>query len=271
MIGARGKERQAVVKKIDTCTLRERAKGNAIAKVCAVLSTLSARSPLRLNEISELTGLNRVTALRILEDLGEAGFVARSGNPPRYDFGPEVVAMAAAASRSFNLREIARPSLLRLAELTGDTVLLSLRSGAEAVVVDRAVGDYPIRANFLDIGSRRALGIGGGSMALLASLPAPERDAILDMTCKRLDDYPQITRSVLEAHIEQLREQGYVTMLDIVVNKMGAIGLPLMGRNGELLGAISIVALSERISERREMLVNALNAEARVISRHLPG
>lgn len=254
-------------KKLDVQTVKDLAKGNSIAKVCAVLSTLTAKSPLRLNEISDATGLNRVTALRILEDLAQSGFITRSGNPPRYDFGPEIVAMSAAASRSFNVRDAARPSLLRLADLTGDTILLSVRSGAEAIVVDRAVGGFPIRANFLDVGMRRPLGVGGGSMALLAWLPQAEREAILDITANRLESYPSITRVVLQEHIEAATARGYVTMYDIVVQKMGAIGFPLRDTRGQVTAAISVVALSERISEREQMIVEALLQEAKAISR----
>ncbi|MFM2279844.1 MAG: hypothetical protein RLZZ444_2075, partial [Pseudomonadota bacterium] len=170
-------------KKIVSPTAERLAKGNAISKACAVLTTLSTAAPLRLNEIAEATGLNRVTTLRILDDLTDAGYLTRSGTPPRYDFGNEVLAIAAASSRNFNPRELIRPSLMRLADLSGDTVLLSVRSGAEAICVERQFGEFPIRANYLDVGSRRPLGIGAGSMALLASLPASERSAALEITC----------------------------------------------------------------------------------------
>lgn len=258
-------------KKIAESSIKDLAKGNAIAKVGAVLSTLTMKSPLRLNEIADATGLNRVTALRILEELSEIGFINRSGSPPRYDFGPEVLAMAAAASRSSSVREAARPSLLRLADLTGDTVLLSVRSGAEAIVVDRVVGDFPIRANFLDIGSRRMLGIGGGSMALLAWLPVAERDAILDITVSHLEAYPHITRDVLQQHIDAASARGYVTMYDLVVNKMGAIGYPLRDAQGQVVAAISVVALTERIRDREPMIADALHQEAKSILRIMRG
>lgn len=251
--------------------LRDLAKGNAIAKVCAVLRALGERSPMRLSEIAEATGLNRVTALRILDDLGAAGFVSRSGTPPRYNFGPEVVALSAAASRAFNIRDAARPSLVRLADLSGDTVLLSVRASAEAIVVDRVVGDSPIRANFLDVGSRRPLGVGGGSMALLAWIPEPERDAVLEATAQRLETYPRIDRSILERHIAEARARGHVVMYDIVVPRMGAVAVPVRDAAGQVAGAISIVALSDQIAEREAELVEALHREAQAISRQLGG
>ena len=238
---------------------------NAIAKVCSVLRSLSANSPLRLSEISSATGLNRVTVLRILEELSNNGFIERKGNPPRYNFGPEVLAMTASASRALDITTTVRPSLLRLAEFCGDTVLLSVRSNAEAICIDRVSGDFPIRANFLDVGSKRPLGIGGGSMSLLAWLPKAERDAILDITCNRLDRFPDISRGLLEQHIEKTIETGYAVMVEVVIKRMGGIAYPIRDTKGNVIAAISIAALTERILEREESLLRELKREIQII------
>lgn len=256
-------------KKVEVATLKEMAKGNAIAKVCSVLRSMSVNSPLRLSEVSDYTGLNRVTALRILDDLAEAGFVEKKGSPPRYDFGPEVIAMSAAGSRSLNIRDLVRPCLLRLAEMTGDTLLMSVRSHAEAICVERVTGNYPIRANFLDIGSRRPLGVGGGSMALLAWLPEAEREAILEITNARLEAYPNLSIDMLRDHISAANEKGYVAMYDIVIEKMGAIGYPVRDLHGTVVASISVVALSERIAAREQEIVDALSREAKLITRKM--
>jgi len=245
------------------------AKSNAIAKVCLLLKALADQSPQRLNELSAATGLNRVTTFRILEELTAEGLIAKSGSPPRYDFGPEFVAMTAATTRSLDFVEHARPSLLRLAELSGDTVLLHLRSNAESLCVDKAVGSFPIRANLLNIGSRRPLGIGGGSMALLAWVADVERTTILDITCANLKNYPNFNRKKFEDFIEESRRQGHVTMCDIIIDKMGAIAAPILSPNKSVHASLSIAALSDRILQRERFLAEALKQEARIIERSL--
>ena len=64
----------------------------------------------------------------------------------------------------------ARPSLQRLAQKTGDTAFASILEGTAAICVAREVGDFPIRTLTLSVGDRRPLGVGAGSLALLASL-----------------------------------------------------------------------------------------------------
>lgn len=245
--------------------------GNAVQKVCALLRAVAAGPPRRLSELSAATGLNKVTALRILDTLAGEGFVRRSADGRGYEPGPETLALAAATGTSADLRAIARPSLVRLADLSEDTVLLSVRSGVEAVCVDREIGAFPIRANYLDIGSRRPLGIGAGSLALLVRLPEREIDAILEVLAPRLAAYPLLPEAEIRAEIRAARERGYVVILDRVIPKMGGIGVPVVDRAGRVVAALSIAALSERLRERAAPLGEALLREAELIGAHLSG
>jgi DNA-binding IclR family transcriptional regulator len=246
-------------------------KSNAIGKVCSVLKALAVASPQRLNELAVATGINRATAFRILEDLVEEGIIEKKGSPPKYDFGPEIVAVAAASSRSWDVHGLVRPSLLRLADFTGDTVVLHVRSHAESLCVDRVVGEFPIRANLLDIGARRPLGVGAGSMALLAWLPEPERMAVLDITCAQIERFPNFNREMMQEFIETSREQGYVFMCDVIVDTMGAMAIPIPDRHGTVRAAISIAALTDRLVRRRDELAEALKQEVKLITKAMKG
>jgi DNA-binding IclR family transcriptional regulator len=245
------------------------AKGSAIAKMCSILKALTETSPQRLNELADRAELNRTTAFRILEELVTAGFVVKRGQPPRYDFGPEALAMASVASRSLNVQTAARPSVLRLAQKSGDTVLLTVRSGSEAVCIDLAVGGYPIRANRLKVGNHVPLGISAGSMALLAWLPVAEREAVLDITCSRLSAFPRFSREKLQKYIEDAQESGIVKMYDIIVDGLGAIAIPLRDQGDNVLAALSIASMSQRIQQREEELTAMLRHEARSIDKAL--
>ncbi|OAS25892.1 IclR family transcriptional regulator [Methylobacterium platani] len=240
---------------------------NAVQKVCAVLRALAAPAPRRLTDVSAEAGLNKVTALRILDTLAQEGFAARAGDGRRWRPGPELTALAASAGRPDDLRALARPSLVRLAELSGDTVLLSVRSGVEAVCIEREIGSYPIRANYLDIGSRRPLGVGAGAMALLAWLPDREVDAILGIVVQRLGPYPRLGQAEIRAAIAESRGRGHVVLLDQVVDTMGAIGVPVRDAAGRTVAALSIAALTTRIRARETELAEALRREADLMER----
>lgn len=245
------------------------AQGNSIDKVCAIFSLLSERSPLRLSEISHATGMNRVTVLRILDSLCANDFIQRSGNPARYSFGPEVTAMAVTSPLP-DLRQLVRPSLLRMADMSGDVALLSVRSGTDAICIDKITGDYPIHNRTLEVGTRRPLGIGAGSMVLLAWSDPSEHEAIIDITVSRAAElYPRMTKERIQETIRQAREKGYVILLDVVIEKLGGIACPIYDAKGNVIAAISVTALRERIADRESELVAALMHEQERIKRLL--
>jgi DNA-binding IclR family transcriptional regulator len=236
---------------------------NAVEKVCAVLRAVSAKPGARLIELSALCRLNKVTVARILEVLVSEHFVVKTGKT--YFIGVEAIAMSASAMRSKNIRAIARPSLLRLAQASEDTAQISVRSGAEAVCIDREIGSYPLRNTFLEIGSRRPLGIGAGSLALLAFLPDDETRVLLDIIEPQLVDFPKVSRAVLEKMIRESRKRGYALSLDLILDKLGAISVPVRSRDGGVLCSISIAAVSDRIRDRQVELFEMLKLEANLL------
>jgi DNA-binding IclR family transcriptional regulator len=240
---------------------------SAIQKVCRILRTLSAPDPLRLADVSAMTGLNKATALRLLEALAGEGFVERDDATKRYRLGGQALLLGIAMQGRDHVRDRARPWLMRLAALSGDTVLLSTRDGIEAVCIDREFGSYPIRANYLDVGSRRPLGVGAGSLALLAWLPDAEVQAVLDQVAPALvARYPRIDRPFIQACIAESRARGYALLLDVVVERMGGLAMPILGIDGRPAAAISIAALSERLTSRVDALRDAMQEAVSALS-----
>jgi DNA-binding IclR family transcriptional regulator len=240
---------------------------NSAQKVCRILRVLSTPQPLRLADITEEAGLNKATALRLIETLIAERFVMRDPLTKRYSLGDEALVLGMAMQGRDHIRDRVRPWLVQLAALSGDTVLLSTRHGLESVCVDREFGSFPIRANYLDIGSRRPLGAGAGSLAILAWLPNPEIETVLNalepMFKKR---YPRISRKLLIQEIALARERGYALLLNVVVDQMGGVAVPIFGSDGKPIGAISVAALSQRITKRLHLLLPSLKKAGLALS-----
>ncbi len=250
--------------------MRQVSDSSAAQKVCRILKILSTPQPLRLTDIALASGVNKATALRLLEDMAEEGFVCRDQVNKRYSLGDEAITLGIAMHGRDHIRDRARPAMLRLADLCGDTVLLSVRSGCDAVCIDREFGSYPIRANYLDLGMRRPLGVGAGSLALLAWLPDEEVDAVLELNRVTLAArYPRISVAMLKEEVVRSRERGYTMLLEVVVEQMGGIAVAVMGRDGRPVAAVSVAAMTDRILNRQDMLVPALKKVAQELSNNL--
>ena len=234
---------------------------SSVERAMRILRVMSDGAHARLTDIAAAADLDKATALRLLEVLARDGFVARHPQTKHFTLGPELMVLGAAALKRFDPRPLVRPSLMRLTGAFEDSVVLSMPSGAESLCIDVEEGSYPIRANYLRVGSRRPLGVGAGSLALLAWMPEAERDAVMDVMRGQLGRYPRITPALLKERILQARERGYALLLDVVVERMGGIAMPILDPDGRPVAAISIAALNDRILDREAELAQALKRE----------
>ena len=265
--GQRSMNASPAKKKPSLSVVGQADKFNAIQKVCAILRVLAQSAPLRLTEIAEATSLNKATTLRILGSLIEEGFVSRVTGAKTYELGQEARVMAVGARRTVDVAELAQPSLLRLSERSADTALLSVRSGVEALYLARSVGSHPLQPNYLQIGSRRPLGVGAGSLALMVWLPDAEIDAIIDVIMPRLAKSPRITPKYLRERIVAARRHGHTVLLDAAYPGMGGVGVPVRDDTGQVVAALSVGAASDRIRRRETELAEMLKKEALILSR----
>lgn len=237
----------------------------AIEKACRVLKAMSDGRNVRLVDIADYCGLDRSTTMRVLDILIREGMVARDADSRHYRLGAEIVRIANGVEEEIDWRAMARPSLLRLSGEFGDTSLMSVLSGLEMVCVDLQIGEYPVRANFQALGSRRTLGVGSSGLAVLAAMRDAEREAVLAQIAPRVTHYPMLTDTFLREAIARVQEKGYAVLIDAVVHRMGGIAAAIRSPDGEVIAAVAISALSERILERETKLATAVKKEAAAI------
>jgi DNA-binding IclR family transcriptional regulator len=244
---------------------------SSVQKTARILCALSDPATRQLKHIAAATGIDKASVLRILNELCDEGLVHRKESTKSYSYGVEMYAISAALSASANLRAVARPSLVRLAALTGDSVMLLVRSGIESVCLDRENGDFPIQAGAVDIGSRRPLASGSGSLALIAWLGRDEAEALLELVRPKIARYPGLSRTVLRNEIRAARTRGYTIFINTIVDRIAAIACPIFAPDGHTIGALSVSALSERLVGREKFLAAALMREAAVIQASMKG
>lgn len=227
-----------------------------------------SRTGMRLAEVVQHAKLERPTAHRILKCLVEEGFLMQAQDSHRYFLGPLIFELGLAASPQFNLSDICRDSLERIAARSGDTVFLSVRSGYDSVCIDRKEGAFPIKALTLEVGTRRPLGVGAGGLALLLRLPEDAVDEIIRANAKRLAGFHKLTVPVLNKALQRSRKLGYALNDSHIVVGAITLGLPIVNRYGHPFAALSMAAITSRMTPPRQgELVDLLRQEIDVIER----
>ena len=90
-----------------------------------------------MTEIARSVGLTQATVHRTLQALIAQQVVEQDQHSKHYRLRIEFFVLAARAGNPVNLRDLCRPTLLRLCASLGDTLFLLARSGFDAVCLDR--------------------------------------------------------------------------------------------------------------------------------------
>lgn len=244
----------------------------SITRVSRVLREIASgnRLGLRLTDIAMQTGLEPPTAHRILKGLIRERMVAQSPQTRRYYLGNLIYELGLAATPGSNFRNLCRPSLDRLANATGDTTFLNVRNGCDAVCIDRKEGSFPVKTLTVDIGARRPLGVGSGTLAILGALPDEETREVVAMNKRRYGAYGGLdTTTVLRMAI-RCRKLGYAFGHVLGMPGVKGVGVAITTKSGTCFAALSVAAIESRMTfDRRDELVKMLRGEARLIAKAL--
>lgn len=238
------------------------------------LLDLIARGPdegLALGALVAGSGLNKATVRRLLLALIRGGLVAQDGGTRLYHLGDQAQVLGARAARRPGLARVAGESVMRLAQETGDAALLSVRRGAFSLCLLREEGAWPIRTHALMPGQTHPLGVGAGSLAMLAALPDDEVRAVIAANAEQLArHYPGHGPEALVAQVAQTRTAGVALNPGRVIEGSWGLGVALFWPDGRLAGALSVAAVEARMrDDRRPALIRNLRAEARHIEARL--
>lgn len=245
----------------------EKGEHQNVARAALVIDTLarSREKGMRLTDVIEETGLGTSTVHRLLSGLVAHGFVDHDRPRNRYFVGLQMISWAAAATERYGLAPFVDKSLDDLCIETEDTVYFSLISGFDSVCVDRREGSYPIKTLTLSVGDRRPLGIGAGSMALLAFQNDAFVDSVLEEDRERRRDY-RIPTSFLRGEMPRIRQQGFALNEGLIISGMSGVAVPVRKKDGQAVAAISVAAMTSRLSGNRlDRIVESLKREAQSV------
>lgn len=225
----------------------------------AVLSTFTPDRPaLGISELARELELTRSTTHRYVATLATLGFLEQDESTRKYRLGPRVLDLGFSMLGSLELREVASPHLRRLTDSTGHTSNLAIRDDTDVILIDRVRG-RPGRYHHLEfslhVGSRIPSYCSATGKVLLAFLPRPDLDRVLD----RIDLIQRGPRTVtskggLLAELDQVRRTGIAVNDEELESALRSIAAPVRGRSGEVVAAVNVaipwspVAMSELVS-----------------------
>jgi DNA-binding IclR family transcriptional regulator len=242
---------------------------SSLHRAMSILKALAghAESGLRVSQLSKQLGLTQPTTHRLLQQLVDEGLVEQGEETRMYRLSIDFFALAARAGDNGGLRELCRPSLLRLGAALGDSVFLLVRSGFDAVCLDRWEGPFPIRTFTGDIGGRVPLGVGQGALVILAHLPQAEQEEVMRFNVPRIQHMGSLDEVFLRTEAARARAQGFANTNSGLIEGMAGAAVPVFDRNERVVAALSVGTIAARLNaDRLPVVVELLQREARKIS-----
>ena len=204
----------------------------AIARGFDVLRAFTAQDTMLGNqELAERTGLPKPTVSRVTYTLTRLGYLFYLPQFAKYQLGLGVLVLGQAAAASASVWRSARPLMQELARETNASVALGCRDGLEVLYVENCPPAGPVALR-LGVGSRIPLATTAAGRAIIAALPAPEREQVLrELEGHSGDDWPRI-RAGLEEALRMHASLGFVASLGDWRSEVYAVGVPLVLPNG---------------------------------------
>lgn len=211
----------------------------------AILETVNASNGIRLTKIADELDMPKSTVHRYLQTLLANGYIIREGD--EYYIGLRFLDYGWNARNRKEGYKMAESIVKELAEETDDRAQFIVEEHGYAIYIHRETGSHAVLTD-PGIGKRVCLHATSHGKAIMSRWPEERVHEHVDR--HGLPEYTQNTiteRSDLLAELEKVRERGYSLAREEHTENIYGMGTPVMGRDDNVLGALSVSGLINRM------------------------
>ncbi|MBB04419.1 IclR family transcriptional regulator [Pseudooceanicola sp.] len=231
----------------------------SVVRAFAVFDCFSEDSKnLTLHQISQKLDLPKSTVFRLLNTLVEIGYIHYLDDQT-YCMSLKVLRLGNLVPSTLGIRDVARPELRALAEMSGETVSLSLLDGNDRMVLDVMESTSKLRS-IVRVGEVVKLHKGAVGRVLMAFQPKLNIAEVFGDAA---------VPEELDRELEEIRAAGYAFSVGHRLEGAAGIAAPVFDMNGECNYCISVAGPEVRMLNKKDEIASHLTACAQRLSRHL--
>jgi DNA-binding IclR family transcriptional regulator len=174
--------------------------------------------------------------------------VAQDPQSKKYRLGYGAIDLGRRAASSLPIRQAADPVMRRLAEETGETVVLTVVNDARdrAVCIERIESRHDLRLH-LEVGEQSPLHAGASSKVLLAYFRPDDVESLA-----RRNGLPQLARNTiiglkdLQAELDRIRDAGFAFSSEETDSGAWGVAAPILDPEQRALAALGIASPTSR-------------------------
>ena len=237
-----------------------------IDRALSLLAAFDARNrSLTLGQLARRSGIPTSSTLRLAGRLVVWGALERDADG-RFSIGLRLWEVASLAPRGQGLKQVALPFMGDLEEVTRQHVLLAVREGGEALLVERLSAHQAIPVLYR-VGGRLPLHSTGVGLVLLAYAEPEFQEEMLAQPLVHLPENVPVSSAALRRTLAEVRRDGMTVFRRRSPQPIVSVAAPVFGADDRIAASLSVVVPQETAEPR--LIGPAVRTAARSISRVL--
>jgi IclR family acetate operon transcriptional repressor len=223
----------------------------SVRTALSVFEIVAELQPVGLSAIARRLEVPKTTVQRSLTALAEAGWlVPQLGNSGRWTVSARFAVLTNTAPAALTTREVARPHLAALRELTGETVSLFTIEGSRMVMLDGVESRHAVRVVEQEVGPLPIHVSAAGRAMIAARPPEQRRFAVEQLGRAKLLRYTE--RSVVDTkellrRINIAARVGYAVVDREYLDDLSAVGAAVLAGETPVAG-VALLGPSYRLT-----------------------
>lgn len=237
---------------MDATTRKPGQSMKTIDKAMILLGLFTTETPeFRLADIARTAGMDKVTALRVLNSLVIGGLLEQHPETKKYRLGTAILRLARIRETAFPMISVLQPILDALAETTGESAHAALPSEAGLTTVALCEPNRSTRV-WIDPTQVLPYHATASGVIFLAHMPEAEAQALLQRLPAKRYTEETLSAAALTDRISEARHKGYARSLGWLEVDTASFAAPVFDWHGKVITTVAVACVRARVNEETE-------------------
>ncbi|NLM14840.1 MAG: IclR family transcriptional regulator [Clostridiaceae bacterium] len=206
--------------------------------------------PMRLNDISQKSGMPQSTVFRMINALRVREYVHQDEESAKYQLSMKFAYIGDMINARFDLRDLAHKYMVRVAFNCKNVCYLAVERQMELVYIDMVSPPGSVLTRMPFVGKHAPLHCSGIGRMILSDFTEEKLDEYFETT--NLDQYApkSLTDPVkIREKIAEIQEKGYSVCSEQLENGNGSVAVGIRNYTGRIIAGISVGGPADQLTE----------------------
>lgn len=233
-----------------------------ITKALNLLNHFSVTRPeIGLSEFRKLTGQDKATTYRHLNELESNGFLGQDEQTRLYHLGPAILRLANVREKTFPARDAVAPIVNSISDTLGELVHVSILQGTSLSPLYHA--DIQIRGTrvYFDEGEMLPLHATASGLAMLAFAPTTLLEQVLSAPIQKYTENTILDPNTLRKAVRDTQKRGFSISDETFESEVCSMATPIFDKDQNAFGTLAVALPAGRATDEKRMAIIAALAQ----------